>query len=99
MKPLRILVLLLVTLPVAACNRGSNPEGKTYGKYTLQDTRYDQVDQAKAKANADDMLTQLQNQKDICLIGLWAYNPPAILSAVKAAKKEGIVHIVGFDED
>jgi ribose transport system substrate-binding protein len=74
-------------------------EDKLYGKYTLQGTRYDDVDQAKAKANADDMLTQLQDQKDICLIGLWAYNPPAILSAVKAAKKEGTVHIVGFDED
>lgn len=102
MKLLRVLMLLLPVGFAACSGSGPNPgssEGKTFGKYTLQGTRYDQVDQAKAKANADDMLTQLQNQKDICLIGLWAYNPPAILSAVKAAKKEGVVHIVGFDED
>jgi ribose transport system substrate-binding protein len=70
-----------------------------YGKYALHGTKYDQVDQAKAKANADDMLTQLQDEPNVCLIGLWAYNPPAIYSAVKAAKKEGKVKIVGFDED
>jgi ribose transport system substrate-binding protein len=33
------------------------------------------------------------------MIGLWAYNPPAILAAVKDSKRVGKVKIVGFDED
>src|ERR1700738_1168216 len=100
----RLLVWLPLSLVLAllpACNRNSEkpkPEGM-YGKYALFGTKYDQVDQAKAKANADDVLTQLQDEPNVCLIGLWAYNPPAIYSAVKAAKKQGKVKIVGFDED
>jgi ribose transport system substrate-binding protein len=33
------------------------------------------------------------------MVGLWAYNPPAILSAVKDAGKVGKIGIVGFDEN
>lgn len=75
-------------------------DGVAYGKYFLQGTYTDQpVGEQKAKENADDVLTQLQDEKNVCLIGLWAYNPPAILSAVKDKKKTGQVKIVGFDED
>src|SRR5207302_1278080 len=38
-------------------------------------------------------------KKDVCLVGLWAYNPPAILSAVKDEGKLGTVKIVAFDEE
>jgi ribose transport system substrate-binding protein len=75
------------------------PEGKKYGNYTLHGTKYDNVDMNKAKDNAADVLTQLADEPNVCLIGLWAYNPPAILSAVLEAKREGKVKIVGFDED
>jgi ribose transport system substrate-binding protein len=75
------------------------PEGKMYGKYELIGTYYDNASRKKAKDNAADVLTKLGDQKDICLVGLWAYNPPAILSAVVDASKQGKVHIVGFDED
>jgi ribose transport system substrate-binding protein len=71
---------------------------KQYGKYTLLDTFYDDVDLKVAKDKAASALVQLQNEPNVCLIGLWAYNPPAILSAVKDAGKQGKVHIVGFDE-
>jgi ribose transport system substrate-binding protein len=67
--------------------------------FTIVGTKYDNVDQNRAKDNAADVLTQLQDEKNVGLLGLWAYNPPAILAAVKAAKKEGKVAIVGFDED
>jgi ribose transport system substrate-binding protein len=70
-----------------------------YGKYTLLNTFYDYVDQKKAKDNVADALTQLRNQPSVCLVGLWAYNPPAILSAVKDAGRVGKVKIVGFDEN
>src|SRR5262249_50274220 len=75
-------------------------DGQMYGKYFLHRTYTDQpVGEQKAKENADDALTELKKEKDVCLIGLWAYNPPAILSAVKDAKRTGDVKIVGFDED
>src|SRR5262249_14401450 len=71
---------------------------KQLGNYKLLDTFYDDVDTKVAKDKAATALVQLQNEPNICLIGLWAYNPPAILSAVKDAGKQGKVHIVGFDE-
>src|SRR5262249_46228694 len=74
------------------------PGPKQFGNYKLLDTFYDDVDTKVAKDKAATALVQLQNEPNICLIGLWAYNPPAILSAVKDAGKQGKVHIVGFDE-
>ena len=74
-------------------------KGPKYGKYTLLNTYYDYVDQKKAKDNAADALTQLRDEPSVCLVGLWAYNPPAILSATKDAGKAGKVKIVAFDED
>jgi ribose transport system substrate-binding protein len=74
-------------------------KGPKYVKYTLLNTYYDYVDQKKAKDNAADALTQLRNEPDVCLVGLWAYNPPAILSAAKDAGKAGKVRIVAFDEN
>lgn len=96
------LALSAVLLP--ACQQASGPApatsaGKTYGKYTVLGPKYDNVDSNKAKDNAADMLTQLQGEPQVALVGLWAYNPPAILAAVKAADKVGKVQIVGFDED
>jgi ribose transport system substrate-binding protein len=105
MKPLRWLVCsaifaILATLPACSSSKPDNKPNTSnqFGKYTLFDTRYDQVDLAKAKNNAADVLTRLEGKDNICLIGLWAYNPPAILNAVKDAGKEGKVKIVGFDE-
>jgi ribose transport system substrate-binding protein len=101
MKPLPLLGVLAITV-LSGCGRvgdSSAAGGEKYGKFTLLATKYDNVDQTKAKDNAADVLTQLQGVANVGLIGLWAYNPPAILAAVKAAKKEGKVAIVGFDED
>ena len=75
------------------------PDGKTYGKYELLGTYTDNVDKNKAKDNASDVLAKNQGAEDLCLVGLWAYNPPAILAAVKDANRAGKVHIVAFDEN
>ena len=73
--------------------------GTTFGKYELVGTYTDDTKKDEAKAKAAAVLVKLQNEPNVCLIGLWAYNPPAILSAVKDKGKEGQVKIVGFDED
>ena len=76
-----------------------SPDGKKYGNYELLGTYTDNVDKNKAKDNASDVLAKNQEAEALCLVGLWAYNPPAILAAVKDAKRAGKVQIVGFDED
>ena len=45
------------------------------------------------------MLGRLENVPDVCMIGLYAYNPPAILSAAKSKSMVGKIKIVGFDEN
>ncbi|MEM0970784.1 MAG: substrate-binding domain-containing protein, partial [Verrucomicrobiota bacterium] len=60
------------------------------------DLRTDGGDATKARANAEDTLTA---HPDVAgLIGLWAYNAPACLEAVRAAGLIGKVQIVSFDE-
>jgi ribose transport system substrate-binding protein len=61
----------------------------------------DGADRSKAKENAENVLIDPRMKEDanLCLIGLWASNPPAIYSAVKAHKQEGKVKVVGFDEN
>lgn len=75
-----------------------SPDGKKYGIYEVIGTYTDNVDTAKAKDNAVDVLAKNQYVENLCMVGLWAYNPPAILTAVKDAKRVGKVKIVGFDE-
>jgi ribose transport system substrate-binding protein len=63
---------------------------------SIIDVRTDNTDLVRAKANAADTLV---NNPDIAgMVGLWAYNGPAILSAVKEANKTDKVKIVAFDE-
>ena len=61
------------------------------------DVRTDNTDRVRAKANASDTLV---NNPDIAgMVGLWSYNGPAILSAVKEANKVDKVKIIAFDEE
>ena len=66
-------------------------------KYTILDTRTDGFDFAKAKAQAQDAINKYPNLK--CMVGLFAYNPPLMLEAVKEAKKTETIEIVAFDEE
>ncbi|HEX6043719.1 MAG TPA: sugar-binding protein [Pyrinomonadaceae bacterium] len=61
------------------------------------DVRTDNTDRVRAKSNAADTLV---NNPDIAgMVGLWSYNGPAILSAVKEANKTDKVKIIAFDEE
>ena len=60
------------------------------------DVRTDDADDVRAKANAADTLVRYPDVKG--LVGLWSYNGPAILNAVREAGKAGRVRIIAFDE-
>jgi ribose transport system substrate-binding protein len=61
------------------------------------DLRTDDTDTVRAQKNAEDALV---THPDIAgLVGLYNYNGPAILNAVRAAGKQGKVQIVCFDEN
>jgi len=64
---------------------------------TIADVRTDDTDQVRAKANVSEMLV---SHPDVAaLVGLWSYNGPAILNAVRDAGRIGQVTIIAFDED
>jgi ribose transport system substrate-binding protein len=66
-------------------------------KIEIIDVRTDDTDQVRAKANVSEMLV---SHPDVAaLVGLWSYNGPAILNAVRDAGRVGQVKIIAFDED
>lgn len=67
------------------------------GGFRILDTRTDDFTQAGAQSQAEDALARVQELDG--MIGLFAYNTPAILNALQNAGKLGSVRVVGFDED
>lgn len=67
------------------------------GGFKILGTLTDAFDFAKAKANAEDALSR--HPEIDAMIGLFAYNPPAILQALEQAGKLNAVKVIGFDED
>jgi ribose transport system substrate-binding protein len=66
-------------------------------KIEIVDVRTDDADHVRAQKNAEDAL--VKNPDLNALVGLYSYNGPAILNAVRGANKAGAVKIVCFDED
>ena len=66
-------------------------------KVEILDVRTDETDRARAQKNVEDTLVKYPDVA--CLVGLWSYNGPAILNAVKNSGKGGQVKIVCFDEE
>ena len=61
------------------------------------DVRTDDTDRVRASQNVADTLVKYP---DIAgLVGIWSYNGPAIVNAVKTAGKAGKVKIITFDEE
>ncbi|MBI2424291.1 MAG: sugar-binding protein [Candidatus Hydrogenedentes bacterium] len=75
-----------------------DPPGFTQldGKYKILGTRTDNFDYAKAKSNAEDAIASYPDLA--CMAGLFAYNIPSCLEAVKSANKIGAIKLVSFDE-
>ena len=66
------------------------------GKYAIVATLTDAFDRARAKANAEDMLSLHPDLS--CMVGLFAYNSPLCLEALRSQGKLGTVKVVAFDE-
>lgn len=64
---------------------------------TIIDTRTDDTDRVRAKSNVADTLVKYPEVA--ALVGLWSYNGPAIVNAVRDAGKTGQVKIIAFDEE
>jgi ribose transport system substrate-binding protein len=63
----------------------------------ILDVRTDDTDRVRAKSNVSDTL--VRHPDVVGFVGLWSYNGPAILSAVRDASKIGQIKIVAFDEE
>jgi len=66
-------------------------------KYVILDTRTDNFDFAAAKAQPEAAIAKYPDLG--CMVGLFAYNPPYMLEALREANKLGKIKVVAFDED
>lgn len=74
--------------------------GKKFGNYFLVDGEVkEDGGPQNAEATVEGVIRRVQGLPDVCLVGLYAYNPPAILAVAKKQRLVGKVKIVGFDED
>jgi ribose transport system substrate-binding protein len=69
------------------------------GKHGIQmvDVRTDDHDQARARANVDDVL--VAHPEINCMVGFYSYNPPRIYEALRDSGKLGKITVIAFDED
>ncbi|HEX3146861.1 MAG TPA: substrate-binding domain-containing protein [Gemmataceae bacterium] len=75
-------------------------KGPTIGKYTLykNEAITDGAQRATCLDNAKDAIEKLTGTENVCMVGLWAYNAPAILEAAKSKNAAARIKIVSFDE-
>ncbi len=66
-------------------------------KYEIRASFTDQFDRQKCKAAAQDALARWPDLAG--MVGLFEYEPPILLEAVKSAGRVGKVAVVGFDEN
>jgi ribose transport system substrate-binding protein len=73
---------------------------RKFGDYYLYNGEAitDGAKKEQALKNAKDALEILGDRDSVCMVGLWAYNPPKILEAI-SSKGYTKVKVVGFDED
>lgn len=75
-----------------------NEVGKVEGdKFTVLTTLIDQGAAQVAKQKVEDALNSYPEVE--VFVGLFAYNPPAILQALKQANRLGKIKVAAFDED
>jgi len=65
--------------------------------YVVVDTKVDDFNPAQSKSQAEDAIVGYENLG--CMVGLFSYNPPAILEALARTNKLGKIKVVAFDEE
>ncbi len=60
-------------------------------------TKEDNKDMTKARTNVEDVINA--NPEVVAFIGLWSYNTPSIVAAVKSSNKADKLIVAGFDEE
>ena len=66
-------------------------------KYTILGTRTDNFDFGAAKSQPEETIASYPDLG--CMVGLFGYNPPYMLEALKDAGKLGTIKVVAFDEE
>jgi ribose transport system substrate-binding protein len=66
-------------------------------KIEILDVRTDETDRVRAQKNVEDTLVRYPDLAG--LMGLWSYNGPAIVQALKSGGKTGKIKAVCFDEE
>lgn len=76
-------------------------KGPKFGNYTLykNEAITDGANRARCLDNAKDAIEKLGATENVCMVGLWAYNAPAILEAARSKNALGRIKIVSFDEE
>lgn len=67
------------------------------GKYEIRATYTDQADRQKGKAAMQDALSRWDDIA--CMVGMYEWEPPLVLQAVREAKRLGAVKMVAMDEN
>jgi ribose transport system substrate-binding protein len=95
------LALALTALGHTSCSRGADSAGGPNevlvgNGFEIVATRTDDFVATTAKANAEDILVKHEDLAG--MVGLFAYNAPACLEALKGAQRVGAVKVAAFDE-
>jgi ribose transport system substrate-binding protein len=82
-----------------AGTKKADPKGPV-GKYTIYKGQAitDGASESTAQDNAKDAIEKLTGAGTVCMVGLWAYNAPAILEAARSKTALERIKIVSFDE-
>ena len=74
-------------------------KGKKFGNYFLVDGEPKEDNSPNnAQPTAAGVLGRVKGLPDLCMVGLYAYNPPAILEEAKSRGMDKDIKIIGFDE-
>jgi len=84
---------------VAAHPTNAELKGKMFGQYFLVDGEAkEDGSPTNAQPLAAGVLARVKGMSDVCMVGLYAYNPPAILEEARAKSMLKDIKIIGFDE-